>query len=117
LTQLRRIDPVVHALVVVKIVERVVVHAKIAKDAFFDVEHRVVVGVDRLQFGIGDWSRVRDTISVNVKEGHENADDQNFGFVGGVTHGVAQRIRPALDLHQVLIGMKRALIEDDSVCG
>jgi hypothetical protein len=44
----------VHALVVVKIVERVVVHAKIAKDAFFDVEHRVVVGVDRLQFGIGD---------------------------------------------------------------
>jgi len=113
LTQVWRIDAVDYSLVVMKIVERVLGDAKVLKDAFFDVEHGVVIGVERLEFPVRDGTRVRDTVGVHVKEGHENTDDQAFRFVGWVAQGV----RPALDLHHAFIGMKVALIENDSVCG
>ena len=54
---------------------------------------------------------------MNIKERHEDSDDQARRAVIGIPQGIAQRVGSAFDPHDAVIRTHRLLIEDDSIRG
>src|SRR5687767_2545284 len=81
----------------------------------FQLQHRMVVRIDRILLPIREQSGIWDPVDVDVEERHENADHQALGFVPRIAQRIAHAVRFALDVDDRFIRTNRPLVQDDAV--
>jgi hypothetical protein len=52
---------------------------------------------------------------VDVKERHEDSDDEAFVRVIGIAQGITDRVRPAFDFNYRIGGLDGFLVNDDAI--
>src|SRR5919106_887453 len=115
LLKIRRIHAVEHALITVEVVGSAVVDDEVVHEAVLDLEHRPVQGAQRLQRLVGEEALVWQPVDVHVIHRHEDPDDQALLVERVILHGLAERIRFALDLHQGVGRVHVLLIENHAI--
>ena len=104
-----------NALVVVEVLERVVGDAQLLENVLLHFQHRMIKGVDRIEFLIRKLTRIRDAVHMDIEESHEDPDDQAGGVELAIAQCIAHGIIFAFDAQNGLVGPDTALVEDNAV--